>query len=137
MAMQVTPEDPRMPNFTLVRSPYTQIPALLKVRFPAFEISEAYLQHGGLMDDLPGVILASFARYLMELSERLESEDEIRNGFCLIDEMLTWGDGPTETSIRDELFHVLEAKPRGLAHALPMMPLSVRLAFETWWAEPY
>jgi hypothetical protein len=89
------------------------------------------------VDDLPGVFLASFADYLMALGDTPKEDDERREAFGMIDDMLAWSDSETETSIRDEFFWVLDSKPRSLPRALSMMPPSVRLAFETWRAEPY
>ncbi len=126
-----------MTKFILAPSRYMQIPTLLKTRFPGFASSEAYLMHDGLMDDLPGVILASFANYLTALGEKPEEEEERRDALDMIDVMLGWGDGETDVSIHDAFFWALESKPRGSARALPVMSPSVRLAFEAWRAKPY
>src|SRR3569832_2103390 len=48
-------------NFVLVPSRYGDVVPTLKAAVPAFVSSEAYSLHEGQIDDLPGIVLATFA----------------------------------------------------------------------------
>lgn len=56
---------------------YEQLPALLVMGVPQFAQSEEWQRLAGVADDLPGVVLASFATFLARRSRKTPDSDAI------------------------------------------------------------
>ena len=97
-------------DFVLSEGRYPDVTLWLKKACGAFPDSPEYrLVHD--CDDLPGVILAAFARFLGRL--RVEGRtDDAAAGFEIENDKEAWGHRAVSTSIRDEFVEALLDYPK-------------------------
>lgn len=119
-------------SFVVVPSPYEQIPARLKAAVPEFAHANEYQMHGGTADDLPGVVLASFANFLARQSHGEASGETLRRGLAVASDLWTSIDSQTLEAMRDEFFEALENHSAAISVILPMMEPALRDGYLRW-----
>ena len=119
-------------NFVLVPSRYGDVVPTLKAAVPAFVSSEAYSLHEGQIDDLPGIVLATFAGFLGGVAEADPDSPIVADGLAVIADMLAWNDSETTAAIRDAFFEMLTDEGVGEDQVLARMPADVRAAYDRW-----
>jgi len=111
---------------------YEQIPALLPAAVPEFAQSREWRLLDGVADDLPGVVLASFARFLVRLSRETPSSEVINTGLEVAALLWSSNDGLTLVAMRDEFFEALENDPDAVEAMLPRMGQDLREGYIGW-----
>ena len=111
---------------------YEQIPALLASAVPEFAQSRQWQLLDGVADDLPGVVLASFASFLIRLSRETPRSEAISTGLEFA--ALLWGsnDGRILVAMRDEFFEALQNAPDAVETMLPKMDQALRAGYVSW-----
>ena len=117
-------------SFVLVPSPYEQIPETLKAAVPEFAQSEDY-RLGGKMEDLPGVVLASFARFLATIVNN-KVTGPLEAGVDVIDRLCASDDHRIDAAMEEEFFATLSEYPDAIAAIVPMMGKPSRDAYHRW-----
>jgi len=119
-------------SFVLVPSPYEQIPGLLKAAVPQFAQSEEYQIHQGKADDLSGVLLASFAKFLARRSREALADEALSRGLEVASDVWRSNDERTLEAMRDEFFEALANYPDAVSAMLPRMEPSLRDGYARW-----
>jgi hypothetical protein len=119
-------------SFVLVPDSYSQIVTLLKGAVPEFSEAQEYQLHRGEADDLPGVILCSFARYLARLSRMQPSSGALTRGVEIIGTLWRMPDYRAKETIEDEFFEELADDPSAVSVVVPMMEPGLREAYSRW-----
>ena len=86
---------------------YEDIVALLKRTTPSFSRSVEY-SLVSRSDDLPGVILAAYGRFLGRISKEMPQSVEFEQGLAALASAREWPDPRVATSIRDEFIEALD-----------------------------
>jgi hypothetical protein len=120
-------------SFVLLPSPYEQIPALLKAAVPGFAQSDEYQLHGEA-DDLPGVVLASFANFLARQSREAPADEALDKGLAVASDLWRSNDSRTLEAMRDEFFAALASDPDAIAVIVPRMEPVLRDGYAAWTA---
>ena len=123
-------------NFELIPSRRRDIASFLNERVPDFVRSAEYRSHNGDADDLPGVLMASFAHFLARLSRSTPPQPSLQGGLDIVSTMLDWEDREVSETIEDEFFVALESDPRTIRALLPLMKPELRNRFEQWRQRP-
>jgi hypothetical protein len=113
---------------------YEQIPAFLPAAVPQFAQSREWELLDGVADDLPGVVLASFAKFLARLSRDTPSSEEINLGLEFAALLWSSDDGRILVAMRDEFFEALESDPVAVEAMLPRMDQDLREGYVSWTA---
>jgi hypothetical protein len=119
-------------SFVLVPDSYGQVVTTLKSAVPEFADAEEYQLHRGEADDLPGVILCSFARYLARLARTQPSSGALTRGVEVIGTLWKMPDYRTKESVEDEFFEQLADDLPAVSVIVPMMMPSLREAYSRW-----
>ena len=102
-----------------VDSPSGRVVPFLKAGLPSFVASPDYRLVAG-NDDLPGVILAAYGRFLARLAKAGAAADLAR-GVAAIEALHGWGDEAVRTAIRDEFIESLDGDEDALALIRPLL----------------
>jgi hypothetical protein len=119
-------------SFVLVPDSYDQVVTTLKNAVPEFTESEEYQLHRGKADDLPGVILCSFARYLARVSRTDASSATLTRGVEVIGTLWQMPDYRIKESVEDEFFDELADDQPAVLVIVPMMEPTLREAYSRW-----
>jgi len=108
---------------------YLAIVPLLKGGFPAFALSKEYALVADC-DDLPGVILAAYARYLIVLtSEALVPE--LERGIATTNLLYGSDDTRIREAIRDEFIEAFSGARSAVERLRPLLSEPLTQAFES------
>jgi hypothetical protein len=124
-------------SFVLVPSPYEDIPQWLTRSLPEFAASEEYASLRGIAEDLPGVVLAAFGRFLARAALRSPSDEVLAKGVALTAELWGRNDPQTRISIEDEFFEALDLEPDAVPLVVDLMTPQLRRAHSEWAARPF
>src|SRR5262245_38495180 len=108
---------------------YEQLVGFLKSRAPDFANSAEYRLHKNEMDDLPGVILAAFGKYLARTARENGAVTPL---LLILEEIAEWNDASAQESLRDELFEAIETDDRGERILRARMTGRLRDMYEQW-----
>lgn len=110
-------------------STYEKLVGFLKTRAPDFVRAPEYQIHRGEVDDLPGVVLASFGKYLARITR--EHGDTVAL-LLVLDEISAWNDATVQTQIHDELFEAIESEQDVERTLRGQMTGRLRDMYEQW-----
>jgi len=109
-----------MPTHAIpVDSPYQRLVPFLKAALPSFTESPDYRLVAG-NDDLPGVILAAYGRFLSRLASA-GAAAELARGVAAIEALYDWDDAVVRTAIRDEFIESLDGEDKAIAIIRPLL----------------
>ncbi|ATY30819.1 DUF7674 family protein [Sphingomonas psychrotolerans] len=103
-----------------IEDSYLAVVPTLKARFPAFALSEEYVLVDDC-DDLPGVILAAFARYLATLAAAGTVMPELSRGIAAIEDLYGSNDSRIREAIRDEFIEAFDGSPSAVDLVRPLL----------------
>ena len=104
----------------LVDSLYDAIAPFLKSAVPTFADSPEYALVAG-KDELAGVVLAAFGRFLGRLSGTLDHSDVVERGIAAINTLHSWDDGLVQAAIRDAFIDSFHAQPEAVEVIRPLL----------------
>lgn len=107
------------PNVPIKDSYLAVVPAL-KERFPAFVLSPEYASVD-YCDDLPGVILAAFARYLIALAAAGTIVPELSRGIAAIEGLYGSNDARIREAVCDEFIEAFGGSPLAVDLVRPLL----------------
>jgi len=108
---------------------YLAIVPVLKDAFPAFTRSSEYRPVDDC-DDLPGVILAAFARYLVALSSEASTAPELGRAIASINLLYGSDDPRIREAIRDEFIEAFDGSWGAVEQLRPLLSEPLAEAFE-------
>jgi hypothetical protein len=126
-----------MMSFVLVPSPYEDIPETLKAVVPEFAASDEYRMLLGNAEELPGVVLASFARFLARLARGSPSDPILAKGIAVVTQLWGWNDPQTKDALADEFFQALDSEADTAPIIVRLMQPQMREAYSIWAARPF
>lgn len=96
---------------TTTETSYSKLPDTILILDPEFRLSQEYcdlVEEG--MDDLPGVFLSRFGKYLLRrIGDSIQPSNEPAYG--LIERLLESGDREVEEAVVNEIFEVRDEPP--------------------------
>ena len=104
----------------LVDSLYDAVVPFLKAAVPSFPASPEYADVAG-NDELAGVVLAAFARFLGRLSRTEGHSEEVERGIAAVNALHSWDDGLVRTAIRDEFVESFHGQPDAVKAIRPLL----------------
>jgi hypothetical protein len=107
---------------------YLAVVPFLKESFPAFALSPQYSLVAS-NDDLPGVVLAAFARYLINVWARRSDPDEVTRGIAAIGTLYGSPDYRIQTAIREEFIEAFDDEPLVQKAVSPLMTEALAAEF--------
>lgn len=105
------------PNFITPRREvsYNFIPAIIMTRHPDFLESDEYnTVKENEWDDLPGVVLAAFGKYLLGLTQEPKSK-RTQQAYATLEWLVSSKESDVRTAIVVEVFETIDAHPQVLA----------------------
>jgi hypothetical protein len=108
-------------------SPYHHVVPFLKAALPSFAASPDYRLVVG-NDDLPGVILAAYGRFLSRLASA-GAAAELARGVAAIEALYGWDDMMVRTAIRDEFIESLDGDDDAIAVIRPLLSKALAAEF--------
>jgi hypothetical protein len=108
---------------------YGELVAFLKSRVPDFASSPEYQMHKGEVDDLPGVILASFGTYLGRVTRE---GGDMTTPLNALEAVADWKDDLVQSQLRDELFEAIDNDREAERMLLGQMTGPLREMYEHW-----
>ena len=111
-----------------IEDSYLAIVPSLKASFPAFSLSREYAVVDG-NDDLPGVILAAFARYLIALSTDGAGSPELSRGIATINSLYRSTDPRVQAAICDEFIEAFDGAASVVMRIRPLFSQQLGEAF--------
>ena len=111
-----------------IEDSYLGIALSLKTGFPGFSASREYALIDDC-DDLPGVILAAFARYLIACLKEGGVAAELPRGIAAINTLYESQDYRIRASICQEFIEAFDGAPAAVEFALPLLSKPLAEAF--------
>ena len=112
----------------LAHDSYQDVVPILKATSPAFASSPEYAPVAD-NDDLPGVILAAYAQYLIRLCANRARSDEVEKGIAAINALHGVHDYRIRNSIRDEFVEAFDDAPEAIELIRPLLSESLAAEF--------
>jgi hypothetical protein len=110
-----------MPKLAVpVDNAYDAVVPLLKSSVPDFVHSSEYALVAD-HDDLPGVILAAFARFLIRISNEAAASQALERGIGTIIDLYGAGGPQVREAIRDEFIEMFDGKPDAVRAVQPLL----------------
>ena len=107
---------------------YADVVRLLKQLTPSFTSSPEYALVSG-NNDLPGVVLAAYGRFLARLVKLNPRSNDLIQGLIVFHAFHGWSDIMVQTSIRDEFVESFDGDLDALRAIEPMLSSSLRAEF--------
>ena len=119
-------------NFVLVPSEREFVPERLRAAVPEFAQSEEYSLLIGNGEDLPGIVLASFASYLLRVATVEPASDALRRGVEVVGSFWRSNDCEIVESLEDEFFDALQREPKGVPIVFGLMEPALQEGYLQW-----
>ena len=104
----------------LVDALYDAVAPFLKSAVPSFVDSPEYAVVSG-NEELAGVVLAAFGRFLGRLSRTEGHSDEVERGIAAVNALHSWEDGLVQAAIRDEFVESFHGQPEAVKAIRPLL----------------
>jgi hypothetical protein len=108
---------------------YAALVKFLKTRSPDFAQAPEYQLHRGDADDLPGVILAAFGKYVGRTAREGGDTSTL---LTTLEAVADWNDASIQSQLRDELFESIENDPDAERMVRGQMAGHLRDRYEQW-----